>query len=200
MKVSGMRILNRAGWAFAVMGVLAAGGCNKDAINKDRQSAFLTTDDLVKMTDQMAASIIADPDVQAATAQRPMIIVLKPIDNQSNEVIRGAELQVYVHRVRSLLAKEPALRERFVFVLNRADYEALRQQEGMSEAQLGVPETRMQPEYALTGIFYASTNVDLKRRSENYLCTFRMTNLQTSRQLWEGSYETSKHIKKEFLD
>jgi len=180
--------------------LLLVAGCNKDAINKDRQSAFLTSDDLVKMTDQMAASIIADADVQRATAERPMVIVLKPIDNQSNEVIRSAELRLYVQRVRTLLAKEPALREKFVFVLNRADYDALRQQEGLSEAQLGVPETRMQPEYALTGTFYASTNVDLKRRSENYLCTFRMTNLQTSRQLWEGSYETSKHIKKDFLD
>jgi hypothetical protein len=194
-----MNIQRHAGVAMLATAAMLA-GCNADAVNKDRQSAFLTADDLVKMTDQMAASIIADTDVQRVTAQKPMIIVLKPIDNQSNEVIRTNELRMYVHRVRALLSKEPALRDRFVFVLNRDDYEALRQQEGLNEAQLGQPETRIQPEYALTGTFYANTNVDLKRRSDTYLCTFRLTNLQNSQQLWEGSYETSKHIKKEFLD
>jgi hypothetical protein len=183
--------------------LLAVSGCNETALNSERKTTFLTADDLVAMTDKMAQSILADPQVQAVIAEKPMTIVLKPIQNETNEIIRTGEKQLYVHRVRVLLSTKPELRQKFVFVLNRDDYENLRQQEGVSSSELGLTEERVQPEYALTGTFYANTNITTKNRSDTYLCTFRLTKLQgeaTGIQLWEGSYETSKHVKKEFLD
>ena len=178
-------------------------GCNKDAINRDSKNTFLTADDLVRMTNDMAHSIVADSHVAAEMAGRPMVIVLKPIENQTNEFILPGEKELYVHRVRVLMSSKQELRERFVFVLNRADYERLQKEEGMGPEQLGQPEERVQPEYALTGTFWADTNLTNKTRSDTYLCTFRLTKISganAGQQLWEGKYETSKHMKKGILD
>jgi PBP1b-binding outer membrane lipoprotein LpoB len=189
--------------SLAALALVTLAGCTTDAINKDSRNTFLDSTDLVTMTDRMAQSIIADPDVQRVVAERPMVIVMKPIINETNQLIRKGEKELYVHRVRVLLSSKPELRNKFVFVLNRDDYEKLRNEESLTPEQLGMPEQRVQPEYALTGTFYSSTNTSRTRRDDTYLCTFRLTKLQgegTGVQLWEGSYETSKHVKKEFLD
>jgi PBP1b-binding outer membrane lipoprotein LpoB len=193
----------------AVSGLLVAGclaglaGCNKTAVNQDAKTSFLTSSDLVSMTDQMAMAITGDPDVAQIVAQKPMIIVMKPIENQTNEIIRQGQKELYVHRVRVQLSSKPALRDKFQFVLNRADYEKLRREEGLNPGELGTPEDRVQPEYALWGTFYANTNAESRRRSDTYLCTYRLTKIsggQEGQILWEGKYETSKHIKKDLLD
>jgi PBP1b-binding outer membrane lipoprotein LpoB len=183
--------------------LLLLSACTTDAINKDSKTTFLDSNDLVTMTDKMAKSILADPQVAQVVAQKPMIIVMKPIINETNEIIRKGEKEFYVHRVRVQLSGHPDLRSRFVFVLNREDYEKLRAEEGLNPGELGLEETRVQPEYALTGTFYVNTDVSTKSRADTYLCTFRLFKLSgdaTGVQLWEGSYETSKRIKKEFLD
>ena len=177
--------------------------CESDAVNKDSHNSFLTAGDLTTMTDQMAQSIIADPYVQQATAQKPMIIVMQPIVNETNEIIRGNSKELYVHAVRVKLSTNPVLRTRFVFVLNKADYDKLRAEEHLDEAALGATEERVKPEYALTGHFYADTKASSNRRSDLYLCTFKLTHLsgpETAVILWEGSYETKKSVKKDFLD
>jgi hypothetical protein len=186
-----------------IVGGLGLSACEKDAINKDSRTTFLTSTDLVTMTDQMAMAITSDPEVQHIIAQKPMIIVMKPIANETNEIIRQGQKELYVHRVRVQLSSKQALRDKFVFVLNRADYEKLQREERLSPGELGTSEDRIQPEYALWGTFYANTNADSRRRSDTYLCTYRLTKLSGSNageQLWEGSYETSKNIKKDLLD
>jgi hypothetical protein len=184
-------------------GLVGLTGCNKDAINRDSRTSFLTSTDLVTMTDQMAMAIAGDPDVAQLVAQKPMVIVMKPIENATNEIIRQGQKEMYVHRVRVQLSSKPALRNKFVFVLNKADYEKLQREEGLNPGELGTPEDRVQPEYALWGTFYANTNADSKRRSDTYLCTYRLTKISGGQEgviLWEGKYETSKHIKKDLLD
>ena len=195
----------RAPW-FCVLSLafcVFMAGCSGEAINKDRQNSFLTSGDMVKMTDQMAASITADPDVARILQQKPMVIVMKPIQNDTNEIIRPGEKEMYVHRVRVCLSREPALRTQFVFVLNKADYEKLQQEEKLTPDQLGAPEERVQPEYALWGTFYANTNASSKSRSDTYLCDFKLTKLSGADAgviIWEAKYETAKQISKHFLD
>jgi hypothetical protein len=185
-------------------GALAVAGCGSEpAVNPESKTTFLTSTDLVTMTDDMARSITSDPEVAAVVAQKPMIIVMKPIENDTNEIIRPGEKELYVHRVRVLLSSKPALRDKFVFVLNKADYEKLQREEGLNPGELGKSEDRVQPEYALWGTFYANTNADSRRRSDTYLCTYRLTKISGGQEgviLWEGKYETSKHIKKDLLD
>ena len=176
-------------------------GCS-EAVSKDRRNTFLTADDMMKMTDEMAMSITSDSNVARIIAQKPMLIVMKPIENSTNEVMRAGEKEMYVHRVRVLLSREPALRDKFVFVLNRADYEKLRAEE-ISTESLGPTEERVQPEYALWGTFYANTNASRNARTDTYLCVFKLTKLSGQNAgeiIWEGKYETSKRVSKSLLD
>lgn len=180
------------------------GGCSGPAVNPQSRNSFLTSDDLTEMTDKMASSIAASPQVARVTQQKPMVIVMKPIINDTNEIIVGSEKELYVARVRALLASKQSLRDQFTFVLNRNDYEKLLRSEGLSAdtpveaATAG--QNRYVPEYALTGRFYAQTNASSKQRSDNYLCTYQLTNLANGLILWENTYETKKHIKKDMLD
>lgn len=189
--------------ALCLTATLFVGGCNTTAINKNAETSFLTADDLVAMTDKMAQSIVGDPDVAAITRQKPMIIVVKPIANETNEIIRGNQKELYVARLRGLLATKQALRTQFTWVLNKADYQKLQVSEGMSAEQLGPDEGRIQPEYALWGTFYAATDAGGKHRTDTYLCVYRLTKLSgpdAGLELWTDKYETKKSIKKEFLD
>jgi PBP1b-binding outer membrane lipoprotein LpoB len=172
-------------------------GCSSEAISKDRTTTFLTSDDMQAMTDKMAASITSDPAIQQAAAKGPLIIVIKPVENQTNEIIRDNRKELFVHRLQGLLTAQPALREKFAWVVNRSDYQKLQAEE---IPDVGPSEDRIQPEYALWATFLADTRATAKGRSDIYLCQYKLTNLQTGLQLWTGQYETSKQIKKGMLD
>lgn len=184
---------------------LSLAACSGPAINPDAHTTFLNADDLVTMTDNMAAQIASDPQIAQLTAVKPMVIVMEPIQNETNEIIPQNEKWLYVHRVRTLLSDKQQLRSRFEFVLNRSDYNALQQQEGLTPEQLGTPPERVQPEYALTGTFYADTHASSQQRSDYYLCTFRLTRIApqggtAGEIIWEGRYETKKLARKDLLD
>src|SRR4051794_41138558 len=92
--------------SLVLLGLMSLASCNETAINKDSRNSFLDANDLVTMTDDMARSITSDPDVAAIIAQKPMLIVMKPIENQTNEIIRSGQKELYVHRVRVLLSSK----------------------------------------------------------------------------------------------
>ncbi len=176
--------------------------CSGPAVSKDAKTTFLNADDMITMTDQMAQSIMADPDVQREMAKGPLKIVIKPVSNETNEIIRDNRKELFVHRLQGLLAGNPALRDKFIWCVNRDDYEKLRHEE-IPEAELGPTETRILPEYALYAVFLADTRVTSTKRSDTYLCQYKLTHLsgdQSGAELWSGQYETSKHIHKDLLD
>jgi len=185
------------------MFLLSAAGCGGQAVNKDAKTSFLDSDDLVTMTDKMAQSILSDPDVARISMAKSMIIVVKPIVNETNEIIRGNTKELYVARLRTLLSTKPQLRDRFVFVLNKQDYLKLQSQELLDATTKGQSEERIQPEYALWGHFYADTNASSKNRSDTYLCEYKLTKLSGADAgviLWDDKYETRKTIGKSLLD
>ena len=186
----------------AIAGGVFAGGCQTDAVNRDAKTTFLTSDDMVIMTNQMAESIIADPFIQQEEAKGPLKIVIKPVINETNEIITDNRKELFVWRLQGLLAKNQSLRDRFVWVLNRDDYLKLRNEE-IPEAKLGPDETRILPDYALYAHFITDTRVTNKGRADVYLCQYQLTRISgdgTGVILWTGQYETSKVIKKQFLD
>ena len=197
-------LLTTGYWLLATLLFSACG----PAISKDQHNSFLTSDDLTEMTDKMAAAVASSPQVAQVTQQQhsPMVIVMKPIINDTNEIIVGNEKELYVARVRGLLASKPALRSQFVFVMNLQDYTKLLNAEGVSSDQLGPVEAasaaqnRYVPQYALTGRFFAQTNASSQQRSDFYLCTYQLTNIANGLILWEGTYETKKTIKRSMLD
>ncbi|HVX83974.1 MAG TPA: hypothetical protein VH253_04085 [Phycisphaerae bacterium] len=187
--------------ALAATGA-AFSGCSGPAVNPNAQTTFLTSDDMQAMTDQMAQSIIADPYIQQAAQSGPLKIVIKPVQNETNEIIRDNRKELFVARLQGLLAKQPQLRDRFVWVINKEDYDKLRSEE-IPDSQLGPDETRIAPDYALYATFLADTNVTRKQRSDYYLCQYKLTRLSgntAGAELWTGQYETKKQIKKGLLD
>jgi len=195
-----------AGVAGLILAVSLLAGCGP-AINKNAQNSFLTSDDLVQMTDKMAADLAKDWKVAnlLRSTGKPMSIVMMPVRNETNEIIPDNQKWMYVHRVRVLLSSKQELRSQFTFVLNKRDYEKLLKEEGVSTEALGPDESRIVPEYALTGTFYADTNASARNRSDFYLCTYRLTRINpgaagTGEIIWENSYETKKSITKGLLD
>jgi PBP1b-binding outer membrane lipoprotein LpoB len=181
-------------------GSLWLAGCNGPAISSHAYNTFLDSDDLIRMTDQMAASISSDPVIAKITAQGPMVIVLSTLKNTTSQIILTSQGDIFLHRLRALLTAQPSLRSRFVFVLDPAAFQRLLSQEGIPASQLGPQEDRLQPQYALQAVFYSDTNVSSQYRSDYYLCTFFLTNIITGQIVWEGSYETKKAQKNGFLD
>ena len=198
-------MLKNVSW-LALLLLLA--GCG-DAINKNSYNTFLDADDLIRMTDQMAAAIPSNPQVGAELQKGPLVIVTQPIVNDTNEIIPAGEKSLYSARIRTLLSSKPALRQQFAWVLNRQDYEALKAAEGAGGADTATlgpvaAETpgpgRLVPQYALTGRFYALTKAGVSQRSDYYLCEFKLRNIATEAELWAGTYETKKLSKKSMLD
>ena len=188
----------RSGLIILLMSVMPA-GCTGPAINPHAHSTFLNSRDLVNMTDRMAASIASDPIIAQITMRHPMVIVLTPLKNDTNELIPRDQGDTFLHRVRVLLTAQQSLRRRFEFVLNPATFNRLQKQEQISPAQLGPPAGRVLPQYALQATFYADTKVEPKYRSDYYLCTFFLNNIHSGHIIWEGSYETKKAIHSSFL-
>ncbi len=186
--------------ALVLAAVLA--GCSGPAVNPNAKTTFLNADDMQAMTDQMAQQIASDPQVMAAAAQGPLKIVIKPVQNETNEIIVDNRKELFVARLQGLLAQQPALRDKFIWVINREDYEKLRAEE-IPENKLGESEARIEPQYALWATFLADTNVTRRQRGDTYLCQYKLTRLSGNNagaQLWIGQFETSKHIKKGLLD
>jgi PBP1b-binding outer membrane lipoprotein LpoB len=180
--------------------ILAVSGCAGPALNPDMRNTFLDSHDLVVMTDKMASSIAADPMIAQLANRHPMIIVLTALKNKTDEIIPRAEGDIFLHRVRALLTAHESLRHQFVFVLNKATYQRLAEQEQAGAADLGPRADRVQPGYALQATFYSDTKVAPAYRSDYYLCTFYLTNIHTGQIIWEGSYETKKAIHSGFMD
>jgi len=188
--------------AIACMTPGLLSGCSSQAVNVDARTTFLNADDMVAMTDQMAQAIVGDPFIAQASANAPLKIVIKPVVNETNEIIRDNRKELFVQRLRGLLASKQVLRNRFTWVMNREDFEKLRRQE-FPEATLGPSEDRIQPDYALWAHFIADTSASRNRRSDTYLCQYKLTRLsgpEAGGTIWTGQYEVSKHIKKGLLD
>jgi PBP1b-binding outer membrane lipoprotein LpoB len=164
-------------------------GCTGPAINPHARTTFLSSRDLVNMTNKMAASITSNPHVARITTQGPMIIVLTPLKNNTNQIITRGQGDAFLDRLRTLLVSHQSLRQRFVFVVNPRVFHRLQRRYGSSE-DLGINPSSVQPQYALQAVFYADTKVAARYRSDYYLCTFFLTKITTGIIVWEGSYET----------
>ncbi len=183
----------------AVMLPVVLGGCGT-ALNRNMESTFLSSHDLIVMTDKMAVAIAANPQIAAITARGPMVIVLTNLQNMTDTIIPRGEGDIFLHRVRVLLEGEADLRRRFIFVLNRETFKELQARQGWSAAQLGPDIRRLQAQYALRAVFYSDTKVAPRYRSDYYLCTYLLTNIRTGQIIWEGSYEVKKAVHGSFLD
>ncbi len=175
--------------------LLSLTGCG-DAVHG--HTTALDGVDLVTMTDDMAAQISADPDVQIAIAQKGALkIVVEPVINlMTGQVLPRGQAETFTGRVRVLLARHNA--GRFVWIMNREYFRYITEKE--LETDAGPNPDTTNPEYALTATFSTLTHVTQDRQSDYYLCTYELTSLADRSVLWTGKYEVKKSVTKGYLD
>lgn len=175
----------------AVLGVAAiAGGC---AGPPRTATTFLRSVDLQEMTDQMAASF-AHADAMAqrdAGTDEPWVISIYRIANHTNQIIRDTEKWLYVERMRGLLAQSDVGRQRsIIWVYPAEQWRAIADEVDRSEPE-GL---RMPPTYQLTGTFGALTLTSEAGRSDTYICTYELVDLESGHVIWEDWFEVKRAI------
>jgi Peptidoglycan-synthase activator LpoB len=176
---------------------LLAIGCT-NAVQSGHNTA-LDSVDLVKMTDDMAMKIIADPMVEDAIAQNGKLrVVVEPVENDMQaEILPQGPADAFTARLRTLLATHAP--EKFTWIMNRDAFYHLRASE-LEGVDLGPTPGAINPQYALTAKFSSLTNENSKGRSSYYLCVYELTDLSHRSILWTGSYEVKKTAVRGFLD
>lgn len=188
------RLLTRC----AVLLACAAAGC-ASAVKVGHNTALDATD-LVIMTDDMAAKILADPEVQSAVAREGQLpVVVQPVQNlMTGEVLPRGPAETFTARVRLLLSRHAP--DKFLWVMNRDAFYRLRERELEGGMDLGPSPDAVQPKYALTARFSSLTDESSKRRTSYYLCVYELSALGDRTLLWTDKYEVKKRAVKGFLD
>jgi hypothetical protein len=179
-------------------GGLAAGGCATATALQSGYSTALDSVDLETMTDQMAAGIAGDPEVQSAIAgEGALKVVVQPVENRmTGEILPRGEAEAFTARVRALLSKHAP--DQYVWIMNRDTFYRLRARE--LDVPLGPSPDATNPRYALWAHFHSLTDESSKRRTSSYLCIFELTDLDRRTTLWTGDYQVKKVAVKGFLD
>ena len=182
---------------FAILLALTLAGCasNNTAVSHGHNTA-LDSANLVEMTEDMTAKILADPQVQTQLAQKGKLkVVIQPVENRMvGEVLPRGAKEAFVARLRALLQERAP--QKFTWVMNRDNWYAIREK----ELDRGPDPDRVQPEYALTARFSSITDESSKHRSSYYLCVYNLTDLNSGQSLWTDKYEVKKAAVKGFLD
>jgi hypothetical protein len=188
--VQGVRLTAAVCWVVFVAGCASA--------VQHGHSTALDSVDLVKMTDDMAMKIIADPDVQRAIEREGSLkVVVQPVENMMTaEVLPRGPAETYTARVRALLSRHAP--DRFTWVMNRDAFYRLRDKE--LDVDLGPSPDAIDPRYALVARFSSMTDESSKHRSSYYLCVYELFNLEDRTVLWTDKYEVKKAAVKGFLD
>jgi len=165
------------------------------AVSHGKNTA-LDAANLEEMTEQMTATILKEPNVQSALADKGKLkVVIQPVENKMiGEVLPRGEKEAFVARLRSLLQERAP--SQFTWVMNRDAWYNLREK----ELDRGPDPMRVQPEYALTARFSSITDESSKHRSSYYLCVYNLTDINTGQTLWTDKYEVKKTAVKGFLD
>ena len=159
----------------------------------------LDSTDLVKMTDEMSASIIGNAAVQQAYAQSGSLkIVVEPVVNQMHaEILRTGEADAFTARLRALLGHHAPME--FTWIMNRDTFYRMRNQE-LDGVDPGPSPDAINPEYALTATFTSIAKQTSDTRNDYYVCNYSLTSLKDRSVLWSKSYEVQKQAVKGFLD
>lgn len=143
------------------------------------QTTRLSSVDLQRMTDQMAASLIS------ADVLRPgMVIAVDRVENLTNHIMPPADKEGFILSLRrTLIQNESLRREGIVFVESAArlpDDPNLRS---------GTPApSGSGPTHALAATFIAMTTQTREIREDYYECQFRLFDLRSNEDVWIDAY------------
>lgn len=197
MRIAGYSMFNAN--RVGVVGWLAVIVCGCTSAVQSGHNTLLDSVDLVQMTDRMARSIVADKRVQQAIRKDGALrIVVQPVENRMTaEVLPRGQAEAFTARVRALLsAHEPG---QFTWVLNRDEFYDLRHKE-LEGVSLGPSPDAINPQYALTAVFSSLSDESSQRRTDFYVCSYELSDLQNRNVIWSDSYKVKKTAVKGFLD
>jgi len=193
----------RKSFPIVVVALLAAGcasgvknpsGVPVTRMNADEQGFVAGTgvesQDLVAVTDKMARSILAIP--QIANASRPPFIVLEPVNNNTRFPINK---DIFNTRIRTELNRKSLGK---VVFLDRERMAALERERNLkragevtSSADPNVQEF-LGADYFLTGELQGMSTRTKAGTSDYILYAFRLTDARTSAIVWEDASEMKK--------
>ncbi|HYE17867.1 MAG TPA: hypothetical protein VEA69_05460 [Tepidisphaeraceae bacterium] len=176
--------------------LLLLAGCQENTAVSHGRSTALDAQNLVEVTDDMTAKLLADPEVRSAMAARGRLkVVIKPVENRmTGEVLPNGARHSFINRLRTNLQERAA--DHFAWVVNRDTWHAVR----AAELDPGPDPDRVQPEFALTARFSSITDESSRRRSAYYLCAYSLTDLNSGQTIWTAAYDIKKSAVKGFLD
>jgi hypothetical protein len=182
---------------FSILLPLLPTGC-ASAVAVGSNTALDGTD-LVSMTDLMSTSILGDPEIQAAIAQKGTLkIVVQPVVNDLDaEILPVGAADAFTARLRALLSHHAP--DKFTWIENRDSFYRLRNQE-LANVDPGPSPDAVNPEYALTATFTSIAKENDQSRNQYYVCNYSLSSLKDRTVLWTKSYEVQKRAVKGFLD
>jgi PBP1b-binding outer membrane lipoprotein LpoB len=151
----------------------------------------IESQDLVSVTDKMARSILAIP--QISRAQHPPSVVLDPVVNNTRFPINK---DMFLTRIRVMLnskaAGQVSFLDREMMKTLERERELKRTGQVQASADPNGPSEFGGADYFLTGKLEGNTTKAAAGISDYVLYTFRLTDARTSRIVWEDFAEVKK--------
>jgi PBP1b-binding outer membrane lipoprotein LpoB len=178
----------------ASSGVKSPSGTGVTRLNADEEGFVggtgVESQDLVVVTDKMARSVLAIP--QIANAATPPVVVLDPVDNQTRFPINK---DIFLTRIRSELNSKCRGKVTFLARERMATLEKERnlKREGAvtSSSDPNVQEFKG-ADYFLTGTLQGLSTRTSKGTSDYILYAFQLIDARTSAIVWEDNAEIKK--------
>ena len=185
-----MRPRRRARFGILLVTALAT-GCGAPP---RAETPFLRSVDLIDMTDRMAESIASAPAVVARRpTDEPWIISINRISNHTNQIIPEREKWLYVARLRGRLAPSNLARERhLIWVIPTERWAIVAAELPDASEPYGL---RLDPTHQLTGEFLALTTTSGSGRTDAYLCSYQLVDLEDGSIIWEDQWEVQRAIR-----
>lgn len=153
------------------------------------RTTFLNSVDLVHMTDQMAQSFATDDVISGRTERdEPWVISIFRVVNHTNQIIREDERWLYIGRLRGQLARSNVSGERnMIWVIPPERWPLVADELGTPP-----PELRLSPTHLLTAEFNVLTQTHSHGRSDAYVCSFQLVDLDSGSIVWEDAWEVKR--------
>lgn len=145
------------------------------------------------MTDRMAQSFVSDDLIGRRSADdEPWIISIHRVVNHTNQIIRESEKWLYLARLRATLAQSDlAEAHSIIWIIPPERWPIVAEELGVSEEPYGL---RMDPTHLLTAEFHALTRTSGHGRSDAYLCSYQLLDLDTGTIVWEDTWEVKRAV------
>lgn len=174
--------------AFLTFAFLGCGGSPPRA-----HTPFLTSVDLVHMTDQMSESFAGDDRISRRTPDdEPWVISIHRMVNHTNQIIRENERWLYVGRLRSRLSQAGFSENKsLIWIVPPEQWPRIAEELGGAPEPL---ELRMTPTHLLTAEFNVLTQSGPGGRSDAYHCAYQLLDLSSGEIIWEDAWEVKRAV------